>query len=90
MTGCGGVIVGDAEGDEGMGEGGAGVRMVESREALSCAIELKWNLSIHPSVSSFKSPGYQAQAQSISQRCMVQGNQGAKILKRKDDLRENN
>lgn len=63
MMGCGGVIVGDAEGDEGMGEGGAGVRMVESREALSCAIELKWNLLIHPSVSSFKSPGYQAQAQ---------------------------
>lgn len=48
MTGWGGVIVGDAEGDEGMGEGGAGVRMIESREALSCAIELKWNLSIHP------------------------------------------
>lgn len=28
-----------------MGEGGAGVRIIELREALSCAIELKWNLS---------------------------------------------
>jgi len=31
-------------GVDGMGDGGQGVRMVEWREALSCAIDSKWNL----------------------------------------------
>lgn len=39
------VSTGEAEGAQGMGEKGAGVRIVELREALSWAIELKWNLS---------------------------------------------
>lgn len=39
------VSTGEAEGAQGMGERGAGVRIVELREALSWAIELKWNLS---------------------------------------------
>lgn len=49
MTGWS-VSTAEPEGAEGMGEGGAGVRIIELRDALSCAIELKWNLS-HRTIS---------------------------------------